>query len=121
MEPAYNVGNSSLNASSNSSARQPDYDRGIVLSADSMQLYKGLDVITNKATPAEMRGVEHWGLDVVQPGQGGSWELGRWCTEADKVVGPFVYRFSLISYLYISGPHLILMNRLTVYRLRHYL
>jgi tRNA A37 N6-isopentenylltransferase MiaA len=51
-----------------------------------MQLYKGLDVITNKVTEEEKGGIEHWGLDVVQPGEGGSWELGKWCTEADKKV-----------------------------------
>jgi tRNA dimethylallyltransferase len=56
------------------------------LSADSMQLYKGLDVITNKVTQAEMGGIDHWGLDLVQPGQGINWELGRWCGEADKMV-----------------------------------
>lgn len=60
--------------------------RGIVLSADSMQLYKGLDVITNKVTKDEMGGVEHWGLDIVTPGQGGSWEVGTWCIEAGKKV-----------------------------------
>ncbi|ORY32807.1 tRNA isopentenyltransferase [Naematelia encephala] len=58
----------------------------LVLSADSMQLYKGLDVITNKMTRQEMKGVEHWGLDLVQPGEGGSWEVGRWCGEADKII-----------------------------------
>ncbi len=51
-----------------------------------MQLYKGLDVITNKVTEAEKQGVEHWGLDLVQPGEGGSWEVGRWCSEAGKKV-----------------------------------
>lgn len=61
------------------------YNGALVLSADSMQLYKGLDVITNKMTPAEMGGVDHWGLDMVKPGEP-SWELGRWCTEADKQV-----------------------------------
>ena len=69
---------------------------GIVLSADSMQIYKGLDVITNKITKEEMRGVEHWGLDMVKPGEG-NWEMGRWCSEADqKVCGLFrlgLYRF----------------------------
>ncbi|WVO16118.1 hypothetical protein L204_103785 [Cryptococcus depauperatus] len=58
----------------------------IVLSADSMQLYKGLDVITNKVTKEEMGGVEHWGLDIVRPGQDRSWEVGKWCTEADKKI-----------------------------------
>ncbi|KAK8864512.1 hypothetical protein IAR55_001762 [Kwoniella newhampshirensis] len=60
--------------------------RGMVLSADSMQLYTGLDVITNKVTEEEMGGVEHWGLDCVVPGQGGSWEVGKWCNEADKKI-----------------------------------
>ena len=69
---------------------------GIVLSADSMQIYKGLDVITNKITKEEMKGVEHWGLDMVKPGEG-NWEMGRWCSEADqKVCGLLrlgLYRF----------------------------
>jgi tRNA A37 N6-isopentenylltransferase MiaA len=59
---------------------------GVVLSADSMQIYKGLDVITNKITKDEMKGVKHWGLDMVKPGEG-NWEMGRWCLEADREVG----------------------------------
>jgi len=58
---------------------------GVVLSADSMQIYKGLDVITNKITKEEMKGVRHWGLDMVRPGEG-NWEMGRWCLEADREV-----------------------------------
>ena len=58
---------------------------GIILSADSMQIYKGLDVITNKITKDEMKGVEHWGLDMVEPGKG-NWEMGRWCSGADREV-----------------------------------
>ncbi|WVQ72623.1 hypothetical protein IAR50_002182 [Cryptococcus sp. DSM 104548] len=58
----------------------------VVLSADSMQLYKGLNVITNKVTAEEMGGVEHWGLDVVSPAEGRSWEVGKWCNEADQKV-----------------------------------
>ncbi|ORX35790.1 IPP transferase-domain-containing protein [Kockovaella imperatae] len=60
--------------------------RAVILSADSMQLYKGLDVITNKVTVEEQGGIEHWGLDVVTPGQEASWELGRWCSEAEKKI-----------------------------------
>ncbi len=60
--------------------------RGVVLSADSMQLYAGLDTITNKITPGEARGVEHWGVGVVRPGEGGAWEIGRWISEAEKRV-----------------------------------
>jgi tRNA dimethylallyltransferase len=56
--------------------------RPTVLSSDSMQLYEGLPVITNKVTEEEMAGVEHWGLGVVKPGVEGSWEVGKWCLEA---------------------------------------
>ncbi|ODN94193.1 hypothetical protein L198_05044 [Cryptococcus wingfieldii CBS 7118] len=62
------------------------HSAAVVLSADSMQLYKGLDVITNKVTKEEMGGVEHWGLDVVSPAAGRSWEVGKWCNEADQEI-----------------------------------
>ncbi|KLT45449.1 hypothetical protein CC85DRAFT_282529 [Cutaneotrichosporon oleaginosum] len=66
------------------SSTRPLPSKGKVLSADSMQLYKGMDVITNKVTVEEQGGVEHWGLDVVQPGEDGSWEVGKWCNAADR-------------------------------------
>jgi hypothetical protein len=103
--------NSSALAESSSDA-QNRYKRGLVLSADSMQLYKGLDVITNKVTQEEMAGVEHWGLDIVQPGRGASWELGKWCSEADKVV-------RLVELLLQDEPELKVRSR--IYPKRHYL
>lgn len=41
--------------------------RGEVISADSRQVYKGLNIGTGKITKKEMRGVHHWLLDVVSP------------------------------------------------------
>lgn len=41
---------------------------GVVLSADSMQIYKGMDIGTGKILPHEMK-VAHYGLDLVNPGQ----------------------------------------------------
>ncbi|XP_069669309.1 tRNA dimethylallyltransferase [Periplaneta americana] len=40
---------------------------GEVLSADSMQVYKGLDIVTNKVTAEERRQAPHHMLDVVEP------------------------------------------------------
>ncbi|XP_023215492.1 tRNA dimethylallyltransferase-like isoform X1 [Centruroides sculpturatus] len=40
---------------------------GEVISADSMQVYKGLDIITNKATKEEQQGIPHHLLDFVNP------------------------------------------------------
>jgi tRNA dimethylallyltransferase len=41
--------------------------RGEVISADSRQVYKGLDIGTGKITKEEMRGIHHWLLDVENP------------------------------------------------------
>ena len=40
---------------------------GEVISADSMQIYRGLDVGIAKATKAEMQGIPHHGLDILEP------------------------------------------------------
>ena len=40
---------------------------GEIISADSMQIYKGLDVGTAKVTPEETRGIPHHGVDILQP------------------------------------------------------
>ena len=42
---------------------------GEIVSADSRQVYKGLDLGTGKITPEEMQGVPHHMLDVVEPNQ----------------------------------------------------
>jgi energy-coupling factor transporter ATP-binding protein EcfA2 len=92
---------------------------GIVLSADSMQIYKGLDVITNKITKEEMKGVEQWGLDMVKPGEG-NWEMGRWCSEADqKVCGLLrlgLYRFRKYQ---IRPYRLYVVERITLYSISY--
>lgn len=40
---------------------------GEIISADSMQIYKGLDVGTAKVTPEETCGIPHHGVDILQP------------------------------------------------------
>ncbi|KAL0107323.1 hypothetical protein PUN28_015696 [Cardiocondyla obscurior] len=40
---------------------------GEIISADSMQVYKGLDIVTAKVTPAERKAAPHHMLDVVDP------------------------------------------------------
>lgn len=40
-----------------------------VISADSMQIYKGMDIGTAKIMPAEMRGVTHHLLDIAEPNE----------------------------------------------------
>ena len=40
---------------------------GEIISADSMQIYRGLDIGTAKVTPAEQQGVPHFGIDIRAP------------------------------------------------------
>ena len=42
---------------------------GGVISADSMQVYKGMDIGTYKITKEEMKGIEHHLLDIIEPGE----------------------------------------------------
>ena len=77
----------------------------VVLSSDSMQLYEGLPLITNKVTDVEIGGIEHWGINVVRPGEGGSWEIGKWCQEAlCKVRSSTLFMFVRILMSHVSIP-----------------
>lgn len=53
---------------------------GEVISADSMQVYRGMDIGTAKATAAEMQGIPHHLLDVADPGE--AWSAARWVDAA---------------------------------------
>lgn len=45
------------------------FDECEIISADSRAIYKGMDIGTAKPTPEEMQGVQHWGIDLVGPGE----------------------------------------------------
>ena len=53
---------------------------GEVISADSMQIYRGMDIGTAKPTAEEMRGVPHHMIDVADPGE--TWSVARWADMA---------------------------------------
>lgn len=55
-----------------------------VISADSMQVYRELNIGTGKITHAEMRGVPHYMIDVANPDE--EYSVGRYVSEAEKVI-----------------------------------
>ncbi|GGJ04300.1 tRNA dimethylallyltransferase [Alicyclobacillus cellulosilyticus] len=57
---------------------------GEVVSADSMQVYKGMDIGTAKLTPEQMQGVPHHLIDIVEPSQ--RFTVAEWVTLADTVI-----------------------------------
>jgi tRNA dimethylallyltransferase len=55
-----------------------------VVSADSRQVYRGLDIATAKATPRERRRVPHHLLDLVPPGE--RYSAGRFAADASEAI-----------------------------------
>lgn len=53
---------------------------GEVISADSMQVYRGMDIGTAKVTAAEARGVPHYMVDVAEPEE--NYSVSRWVAAA---------------------------------------
>ena len=57
---------------------------GEIISGDSMQVYKGMDIGTAKITVEEMRGIPHHLIDVVEPWE--EWNVARFTEEAARLV-----------------------------------
>ena len=88
---------------------------GEIVSADSMQLYRGMDIGTAKVTQSEMCGVPHHMVDVAKPSE--SYSVARYVAEADMCVrnildrgklpiivgGTGLYIDSLISGRFFAG------------------
>ena len=66
---------------------------GSVISADSMQVYRHMDIGTAKMTPEEMRGVPHALIDIIDPEE--EWNVGRFQQEAQRAVGEICARGEL--------------------------
>lgn len=67
--------------------------RGEVINTDSMQVYRGLDVITNKATADEMNGVQHHLMGFLSPGE--EYRVGEFQSDALAKVSSLASPFQL--------------------------
>ncbi len=57
---------------------------GEIVSCDSVQIYKGLDIGSAKPTPEERRGVPHHMLDIMEPTE--TYSAGRYARDAGRVI-----------------------------------
>ncbi len=57
---------------------------GEVVSADSMQIYRGRDIGTAKPTEAQRKGIPHHMIDVAEPWE--DYSVARYCAEAKKAI-----------------------------------
>ena len=63
---------------------------GEVVSCDSMQVYRGMDIGTAKPTQEEMQGIVHHMLDVADPAE--DFSVSRYCQMATPIVDDIVAR-----------------------------
>ncbi len=66
---------------------------GEVVSVDSMQLYRGMEVGTAAPTPEETEGIPHHMVGVAEPTE--NWSVAKYVTEADKCVQDILRRGKL--------------------------
>lgn len=58
-----------------------------VISVDAIQVYQGLDALSNKCTSMEMDGVKHHLISVVEPSK--SWDIKDFYCAAEPLVSVF--------------------------------
>ena len=63
---------------------------GEVISCDSMQIYKRMDIGTAKPTIEEMQGIPHHMIDVVEPNE--DFSVGKYCELASPIIDDLVSR-----------------------------
>lgn len=77
-----------LSSSSSSTSSHPQLPHGWngarVINADSMQVYAGMDIITNKIPLQEQKGVEHVLMGFKRPGE--QYVVGEWVKDAMREV-----------------------------------
>lgn len=66
---------------------------GEVVSADSMQIYKGMQIATAKPTKEEMQGIKHHMIDFLEPDM--SYSVGQYVLDAHKAVDSVISRENL--------------------------
>lgn len=66
---------------------------GEVVSCDSMQIYKGMDIATAKPTAQEMQGIPHHLIDFVEPEE--NYSVARYVDDATAVIKDIVSRKKL--------------------------
>lgn len=66
--------------------------KGEIISADSRQVYKGLDIGSGKITPAEMKGVPHHLLDVASPKSRNKFTVAQFQKMGQKIVQEIIER-----------------------------
>ncbi len=83
-EPLIIIAGPTATGKSDAAVRLAKRIGGAVISADSMQVYRGMDVGSAKITKEEMQGVDHYLIDLVDPHE--EWNVVRFQKEAKNAI-----------------------------------
>ncbi|KAI0798110.1 tRNA isopentenyltransferase [Abortiporus biennis] len=97
----------------NAASSQHGYHGARIINADAMQVYAGMDVITNKVPLNEQEGVEHLLMGFKKPGE--QYVVGQWVNDAIRLIDETHQRNQIP--IVVGGTsywmqHLIFPNRL---------
>ncbi|KAG5735525.1 hypothetical protein E4T56_gene11002 [Termitomyces sp. T112] len=97
------------------STRKDDWRGARIINADSMQVYRGMDIITNKVPEEERQGIEHRLMGFKSPGE--RYVVGQWVQDALKEIDE-AHKRSEVP-IVVGGTsywiqHLIFPNRLAI-------
>lgn len=70
--------------------RLAEHYSGEIISADSMQIYKKMNIASAKPTKEEMRGIKHHVIDFIEPTD--SYSVARYKSDAEKAIKDIVSR-----------------------------
>ena len=76
--------------------------RGEIVSADSMQVFRGMDIGTGKVAMEDRRGVAHHLIDLIEPTE--SFSVDQWIGHAERVIAEIRGRGALP--IVVGGTHL---------------
>lgn len=78
-----------------------------IVTADSVQVYRGMDIGSAKPTPAEMEGVPHHLLDIAEP-DGPPFTVADWLKAAEAAIAAIQARGNVP--IVVGGTHLYIKN-----------
>ncbi len=78
--------------------------RAEIISADAFQIYRGMDIGTGKATPAEQAGIPHHLLDILEPDDPEPFSVARWLELAERTIADIRARGGVP--IVVGGTHL---------------
>ena len=67
-----------------SASTRHGYRGARIINADAMQVYSGMDIITNKISTTEMQGVDHLLMSFKRPGE--QYFVTEWVNDANRIV-----------------------------------